>query len=129
MAKAVRCSPAIAGVLSSHLGYSMRVSWWTKMSPRRFLSGFLRFSPATNFIPRFPHANLIHFVSSAPVMVRQGWSTGILAIHRPSMKGLHRSSSLDPNLLYVGHELSICLFSIIYLYTVYGEPDGRYERE
>ena len=31
-----------------------------------------------------------------PVTVRQAWSVGILAIHRPLIKELHRISSLDP---------------------------------
>ena len=47
-------------------------------------------SPATNFIP--PFLTLIsisfHFISSVPVMVRQMWSAGILAIHRPSIWGI-----------------------------------------
>ena len=60
--------------------------------------GVLPFFHATNFIPPFLHTHLIRFISSVPVMVRQVWSAGIRAIHRPSIKGLHRISSLDPRL-------------------------------
>ena len=59
--------------------------------------GFLPFTPATDFIASFLHTHLIHFVSSAPVMVRQAWLAGILAIHRPSIKGLHRARWLRGN--------------------------------
>ena len=41
---------------------------------------------------------LFHFLSSAPVMLRQAWSAGIFAIQRPSTKGLRHISSLDPAL-------------------------------
>ena len=41
----------------------MWVSWWTKRGLGRFFSGFLQFSPTTNFIPSFLHVHLIHFVS------------------------------------------------------------------
>ena len=41
----------------------MWVSWWSKWSLSRFTSGFLPFSPATNYIPSFLHTHLIHFVS------------------------------------------------------------------
>ena len=42
------------------------------------------------------HTHFVNFILSAPVglMVRQAWSTGILAIHRPSIKG----SFFDPAL-------------------------------
>ena len=63
MAQAVRRSPPTAGVPSSRLDHSMWVSWWTKRGLGRFLSGFLPFSPTTNFIPPFLHTYLIHFVS------------------------------------------------------------------
>ena len=63
VAQAVRRSPPTAGVPSSRLGPSMWVSWWTKRGLGRFFSGFLPFSPTTNFIPPFLHTNLIHFVS------------------------------------------------------------------
>ena len=46
-----------------------------------------------------PHSShSFRFISSPPVMVRQAWSAGILAIHRPSIQGLHCISSLDPTL-------------------------------
>ena len=82
MAQALRHLPPIAGVLSSHLSHSMWVSWWTKRSLGTFFSGFLPFSPAINFIPTFLHTHLIHFIPSAPVLVRQAWSASNLAIHR-----------------------------------------------
>ena len=53
MAQAVRRSPPTAGVPSSRLGLSMWVSWWTKRGLGKFFSGFLPFSPTTNFIPHF----------------------------------------------------------------------------
>ena len=72
-----------------------------------FCRDFSRFLlPQISFQHLFLHAHLIHFVLFnfiRPVMVHQGWSAGILAIHRPSIKGLLRISSLDrPS---VGHEL------------------------
>ena len=66
VAQAVRRSPPTAGVPSSCLGPSMWVSWWTKQGLGRFFTGFLPFSPTTNFIPPFLHPHLIHFVSFHP---------------------------------------------------------------
>ena len=63
VAQAVRRSPPSAGVPSSRLGSSMWVSWWTKRGLGRFFSGFLPFSPTTNFIPPYLDTHLIHFVS------------------------------------------------------------------
>ena len=63
VAQAVRRSPPTAGVPSSRLGHSMWVSCWTKRGLGRFFSGFLPFSPTTNFIPPFLHTHLIHFIS------------------------------------------------------------------
>ena len=79
MAQAVRCSPPTAGVPRLSLGHSM----WTKRGLGRFFSGFLPFSPTTNFIPPFLHTHLIHFISLALVMVCQAWSAGTLATHGP----------------------------------------------
>ena len=53
MAQAVKRSPSTAGVSSSRLGPSMWISWWTKLDLGRFFTGFLPFSPTTNFIPPF----------------------------------------------------------------------------
>ena len=72
------------------------VSWWTKGTLGRFFSGFSRF-----LLPQisFNHFSTItsfisfHFISS--VMVRKAWSAGILAIRRPTLKGLHPILSLD----------------------------------
>ena len=71
---------------------------------------FPPFSPVTNFISLFLHTHLVnfvsfHFISSTPVMVCQAWSAGILAINRPSIQGLHRSSSLDPTLSWARNKL------------------------
>ena len=52
---------------------------------------FHHFSTLISFIS-------FHFISSAPVMVRQVESADILAIYIPSIKGLHRISPLDPAL-------------------------------
>ena len=99
MAKAVRSSFPTAGVPSSLLDHSMWVSWKSKLRLDRFFSGVSPVFPTTNFIPPFLHTHLIHFVdfvSSVPVLVRQAWSVGRLTTHRPSIKGLHHISSLDP---------------------------------
>ena len=66
MAQAVRRSPPTAGVPSSRLGSSMWVSWWTKRGLGRFFSGFLPFSPTTNFIPPFYHFSSISFHFTSP---------------------------------------------------------------
>ena len=75
MAQAVRRSPPTAGVPSSRLVPSMWVSWWTKRGLGRVFTGFLPFSPTTNFIPPFsPHSSHpFRFISSALVMVLQAW--------------------------------------------------------
>ena len=59
-------------------------------------SRFLPFSPTTSFIPPFLHIHHFHFrfISSAPMIVRQAWSAGLLAIHKLSIKGLNRILSL-----------------------------------
>ena len=86
MAQAIRRSPSNSGLPSSRLGHSMWVSWWTDRSLCRFSH---QFSTLISFI-------LFNFIR--PVMVRQAWTAGILAIHRPSIKRLHRISSLCPAL-------------------------------
>ena len=101
VAQAVRRSPPTAGVPSSRLGPSTWVSWWTKRGLGRFFSGFLPFSPITNFIPPFLHTHPFRFISSALVMVRQAWSAGTLATHWPTISGLHRISSLHPTLCWI----------------------------
>ena len=105
VAQAVRRSPPTAGVPSSRLGPSTWVSWWTKRGLGRFFTGFLPFSPTTNFIPPSLHTHLIRFISSALVMVRQAWSAGTLATHGPILWGLHRISSLDPTLCWTRVEV------------------------
>ena len=98
VAKAVRPSPPTAGVSSSRLDYSIWVSWWTTLSLGRFFLGFLPFPLSQISFHNFP--TLIsfvsfHFISSDPVVVRQAWSAGILAIHISSINGLHCISSFD----------------------------------
>ena len=82
----VSWSPPTAEVSSLRLGHSMWLSWWTKWSLARV---FYRFS-----LPQFhstisPHSShsfvSFHLISSAPVMMRHVWSTGILAIQSPSI--------------------------------------------
>ena len=100
VAQAVRHLPPTAGVPSSRLGPSMWVSWWMKRGLGRFFTGFLQFSPTTNFIPPFLHTHLIHFISSALVMVHQACLAGTLATHGPIIYGLQCISSLDPTLCW-----------------------------
>ena len=69
---------------------------------------FHHFSTLISFIS-------FHFISSAPVMVRQAWSVGILPIHRSWTKGLHRLSSLDPALCRTRVE-DIYLFYLLYCF-------------
>ena len=107
VAQAVRRSPPTPGVPSSRLGTSMWVSWWPKRGLGRFFSGFLPFSPTTNFIPPFLHTHLIHFVSfhlplwwcdrrgrPAPLLLTDLLYRGFIASH-PSTRPC------------VGHELRI----------------------
>ena len=113
--QAVRHSPPTAGVPSSRLGPSMWVSWWTKRGLGRFFTGFLPFSSTTNFIPPFLHTHLIHFISSALVMVHQAWSAGTLATHGPIIyRGFIASHpSTRP---CVGHELRIFIHYFLLYY-------------
>ena len=63
VAQAVGCWPPTVGVPSSRLGRSIWFSWWKKRGLGRIFSGFLPFSPTTNFIPPFLHTHIIHFIS------------------------------------------------------------------
>ena len=64
---------------------------------------FYKNPQSIDFCPTHPYTlstvtRLIHFASFhfiRPVMVRQAWLADILAIHRPSIKGLDRITSLD----------------------------------
>ena len=107
VAKAVRRSPPTAGVPSS--SHSMWVSWWTKRGLGRFFSGFLPFSPTTNFIPPFLHRLLISSISFhliSPCDGASGVVAGTLATHGP--RGFIASHpSTRP---CVGHELRIFIF-------------------
>ena len=113
MAQAVRRSPPTAGVPSSRPGHPMWVSWWTKRGLGRFFSGFLPFSPTTNFIPPF-FSTLISFISFYFISPCDG-ASGVIGRHpcysRTYNMGLHRSSSLDPTLCWTRVE-DIYLFYI-----------------
>ena len=88
VAQAVSRSPPTAGVPSSRLGPSMWVLWWMKRGLGRFFSGFLPFSPTTNFIPPFLHTYLIHFVSFHPPLwwcIRRGRPAPLHLIPRPDL--------------------------------------------
>ena len=111
--QAVSRSPPTAGVPSSRLGHSMWVSWWTKQSLGTFSSGFFVF-PCHNFHSTIsPHSSLL-FSSfhQPPVMVHKAWSA-VLAIHRPSIKGLHRISSLDPALSFKSRPTTYISLAVI----------------
>ena len=64
LAQAVRRSPPTAGVSSSHLGYSIWISWWTKLGLDRFLSGFLPVPPTEISFQYFSIFNSFHFMST-----------------------------------------------------------------
>ena len=88
--------PPMTGVPSSHQGLSMWVSWQTKQVWVVIL-GVSPVFPYNKFHSTISSQSSITFplISSAPAMVRQAQSAGILVIHRPSIQGLH-ISSLDP---------------------------------
>ena len=115
VAQAVSRSPPTTGVPSSRLGPSMWVSWWTKLSQGRFFSGFLPFSPTTNFIPPFLHTHLIHFASFHPPLSwcdRRGRPAPLLFTDLQYRSFIASHPSTRP---CVGHELRI--FTFIRLYT------------
>ena len=81
--QAVRRSSSISGIQISRLGTPMWVWWWTKRSFDRFFSGFLPFSPTTNFIPPFLYTHFNHFVSfHSPLRwcVRHGRPASLLLV-------------------------------------------------
>ena len=105
-----RLDASTAGVPSSRLGHSMWISWWTKRGPGRFFSGFLPFSPTTNFIPPFLHSHFIHFVSFHQPLwwcVRRGRPAPLLFTDL-QYRGFLASHPLTQPC--VGHELRIYLF-------------------
>ena len=74
-----------------------------------FSRGFSRFPYHKFHSTISPHSSHpFHFISSVLVMVRQAWSAGTLAIHWPTIQGLHRISSLDPTLCWTRVELRKC---------------------
>ena len=126
VAQAVRRAPPTAGVPSSRLGHSMWVSWWTKRGLGRFFSGFLPFSPTTNFIPPFIHTHLIHFVSfhqpvwwcvsrgrPAPLLFTDVQYRGFISSH-PSTRSC------------VGHELRIFIYLL--KYSLFKRHSKNYNR-
>ena len=81
---------------SLHMGFMV-----DKTESGELFLGLLLFSSATNFSPPFLHTHLIHFISSAPVMVCQAWSADMLAIYRPSVNGASSHLILWPDHLSV----------------------------
>ena len=78
MAQAVRRSPPTARIPSSRLCRDGRKGVWIGFSP-----GFFHFPlPQVSFrdLSTFMSFVSFHFTSSAPVMVHQAWSAGILTI-------------------------------------------------
>ena len=81
MTQVVRCLRPNTGVPSLHLRHCMWVLWWMKLDLDRFFSGFLPFSPTTNFIPPFPHTHPIHIISFHQPLWwcnRHGWLAPLL---------------------------------------------------
>ena len=67
-------SSSTTGIPSSLLDHPTWGSWWTNRGLGWFFWGIVPFSPATNFIHRLIHPQIIHAVhlfSSAPVLLRQ----------------------------------------------------------
>ena len=92
-----------------------------------FLRGFLPFSPTTNFIPPFFYTHLIHFVSFHSIRPCDGVTgmvSGILAIHRSSIKrdSIASQSSTRP---FVGHELRIIIISLLLSSSSYQSKSNR----
>ena len=78
MAQAFRHSPPIAGVRSSRLNRSTWVSWWTKVVLGRGSSRFPLLQISFHHLYTLIRFISFYFISSAPVMLRQAWSVGIL---------------------------------------------------
>ena len=117
VAQAVRRSPPTAGVPNSRLGPSMWVSWWTKRGLGKFFTGFLPFSPTTNFIPPFLHTHLIHFVSFHQSLwwcVRRGRPEPLLFTDLQYRGFIASYPSTRP---CVGHELRI-FFINLYIISI-----------
>ena len=108
-----RLGAPTGGVPNSRLGPSMWVSWWTKRGLGRFFSGFLPFSPATNFISPFLHPHLIHFVSFHPPLwwcVRRGRPAPLLLMDLCYRGFIASHPSTRP---CVGHELRIFIYCMV----------------
>ena len=78
------------------------------------------FHPTTNFIPPFLHSLIsFHFISLAPMIVRQEWSADILAIHWPSSLGpFSPTTNSSPPFL---HTHLIHFVSFHFISPCYGE--------
>ena len=73
----------------ARLGHSMWVCWWTKRVWVGFSQGFSLYPLPQISIIISPHSSHpFRFIWSAPLMVRQAWSAGILA-HSPTLPSLH----------------------------------------
>ena len=112
------------GVPSSHLGHSMWVSLWMKRSQDRFCSGFLPFSPATNFIPLFLHTHSFHFISpcdgASRVMGRHLCKSQIFNIEVTTYLLLRPGPVSDTSLLFLGQDHYIIYDTISMLCTNVG---------
>ena len=98
----IRCLPPTAGVPSSRLNHSMWASW-TKSSLCRFFSGFLTFSPTTNFIPPFFHTHLFRFIRPCD------GASGLIRRHPYCSQTFNKEASSHLSTRpYIGHELRIC---------------------
>ena len=127
MAQAVRRSPPTAGVPSTRLGPSMWVLWWTKRALGRFFTGFLQFSPTTNFIPPFLHTHLIHSVSfhqplwwcirrgrPAPLLFTDLQYQGFIASHPSTWPCVGHELRIFYLFIYIPHPI-IRLITVLYL--------------
>ena len=121
MAQAVRRSPPTAGVPSSRLGPSKWVSWWTKRGLGWFFTGFLPFSPTTNFIPPILHPHLIHFVSFHFIRPCDG-ASGVVGRHPCYSRTYNIGgfiASHPSTRPCVGHELRIFFLNLLILKQVF----------
>ena len=84
-----------------------------------FSRGFSRFPYHKFHSSISPHlSHSFSFILSVHVMVRQTWFAGTLAIHGPTISGLHRISSLDPTLCWTRTEDIYLLFEQSYSWMV-----------
>ena len=113
-------------LLIIHYDYSQNIndhiilySWWTKRGQGRFFSGFLPFSPTTNYIPPFLHPHLIHFVSFQQPLwwcVRRGRPAPLLFTDLQSRGFIASHPSSRP---CVGHKLRIFIYHFIITQVIF----------